>query len=66
MIGWAELIREHRTTLVFREHAAGWPERVARHLSERLGEGKRHGPITAACPRNDASTRKQRLKRGRS
>jgi ATP-dependent helicase Lhr and Lhr-like helicase len=58
----AELIAEHRTTLVFvntRRHA----ERVARHLSERLGEDKvtaHHGSMAKEL-RLDAETR---LKRG--
>ncbi len=58
----AELIREHRTTLVFtntRRHA----ERVTRHLSERLGEGKitsHHGSL-ARPQRLEAE---QRLKAG--
>ncbi len=58
----AELIAEHRTTLVFvntRRHA----ERVARHLSERLGEDQvtaHHGSMAKEL-RLDAETR---LKRG--
>jgi ATP-dependent helicase Lhr and Lhr-like helicase len=58
----AELIREHRTTLVFtntRRHA----ERVTRHLSERLGEGRvtsHHGSL--ARPQRLAA--EQRLKAG--
>jgi ATP-dependent helicase Lhr and Lhr-like helicase len=58
----AELIREHRTTLVFvntRRHA----ERIARHLSERLGEEHvtaHHGSLAKEL-RLDAE---QRLKRG--
>jgi len=58
----AELIAEHRTTLVFvntRRHA----ERIARHLSERLGDDKvtaHHGSMAKEL-RLDAETR---LKRG--
>ncbi len=58
----AELITEHRTTLVFvntRRHA----ERIARHLSERIGEDKvtaHHGSMAKEL-RLDAETR---LKRG--
>jgi ATP-dependent Lhr-like helicase len=58
----AELAGEHRTTLVFvntRRHA----ERVARHLSERLGEGNvtaHHGSMAKEL-RFDAESR---LKRG--
>ena len=58
----AELIGEHRTTLVFvntRRHA----ERVARHLSERIGEDKvtaHHGSMAKEL-RLDAESR---LKRG--
>ncbi|HXR91023.1 MAG TPA: DEAD/DEAH box helicase [Steroidobacteraceae bacterium] len=58
----AELIAEHRTTLVFvntRRHA----ERIARHLSERLGEDKvtaHHGSMAKEL-RFDAESR---LKRG--
>ncbi len=58
----AELIAEHRTTLVFvntRRHA----ERVARHLSERVGEDKvtaHHGSMAKEL-RLDAETR---LKKG--
>jgi ATP-dependent Lhr-like helicase len=58
----AELIREHRTTLVFvntRRHA----ERLARHLSERLGDDQvtaHHGSMAKEL-RLDAETR---LKRG--
>ena len=58
----AELIAEHRTTLVFvntRRHA----ERVARHLSERVGEDKvtaHHGSMAKEL-RLDAEVR---LKRG--
>jgi ATP-dependent Lhr-like helicase len=58
----AELVSEHRTTLVFvntRRHA----ERVARHLSERIGENHvtaHHGSMAKEL-RLDAETR---LKRG--
>ncbi len=58
----AALVREHRTTLVFvntRRHA----ERVARHLSERLGEGdvtSHHGSLSKE-QRLDAE---RRLKNG--
>jgi ATP-dependent Lhr-like helicase len=58
----AELIAEHRTTLVFvntRRHA----ERIARHLSERIGEDQvtaHHGSMAKEL-RLDAETR---LKRG--
>jgi ATP-dependent helicase Lhr and Lhr-like helicase len=58
----AELISEHRTTLVFvntRRHA----ERIARHLSERIGEDKvtaHHGSMAKEL-RLDAESR---LKRG--
>jgi ATP-dependent Lhr-like helicase len=58
----AELIREHRTTLVF-VNTRRLVERVARHLSERLGEthvAAHHGSL-ARDRRLDAE---QRLKRG--
>jgi len=58
----AELIREHRTTLVF-VNTRRLAERVARHLSERLGEehvAAHHGSL-AKERRLDAE---QRLKRG--
>jgi ATP-dependent helicase Lhr and Lhr-like helicase len=57
-----ELIREHRTTLVF-VNTRRLAERVARHLSERLGEenvAAHHGSL-AKERRFDAE---QRLKRG--
>src|SRR6266850_8122494 len=58
----AELIREHRTTLVF-VNTRRLAERVARHLSERLGEENvtaHHGSLSKER-RLDAE---QRLKRG--
>ena len=58
----AELIREHRTTLVF-VNTRRLAERAARHLSERLGEehiAAHHGSL-AKERRLDAE---QRLKRG--
>ncbi len=58
----AELIREHRTTLVF-VNTRRLAERVARHISERVGEahvGAHHGSL-AKDRRLDAE---QRLKRG--
>jgi ATP-dependent helicase Lhr and Lhr-like helicase len=58
----AELIREHRTTLVF-VNTRRLAERVARHLSERLGEenvATHHGSLSKER-RLDAE---QRLKRG--
>ena len=58
----AELVREHRTTLVF-VNTRRLAERVARHLSERLGEehvAAHHGSL-AKERRLDAE---QRLKRG--
>jgi ATP-dependent helicase Lhr and Lhr-like helicase len=58
----AQLIREHRTTLVF-VNTRRLAERVARHLSERLGEqhiAAHHGSL-AKERRLDAE---QRLKRG--
>jgi ATP-dependent Lhr-like helicase len=58
----AELIREHRTTLVF-VNTRRLAERVARHLSERLGEenvAAHHGSLSKDR-RLDAE---QRLKRG--
>src|SRR5581483_3279023 len=57
----AELIGEHRTTLVFvntRRH----PERIARHLSERLGENNvtaHHGSMAKEL-RLDAESRLRR------
>jgi ATP-dependent Lhr-like helicase len=58
----AELIREHRTTLVF-VNTRRLSERVARHLSERLGEENitaHHGSLS-----KDRRLRaEQRLKRG--
>jgi len=58
----AELIREHRTTLVF-VNTRRLAERVARHLSERLGQenvAAHHGSLSKER-RLDAE---QRLKRG--
>jgi ATP-dependent Lhr-like helicase len=58
----AVLVREHRTTLVF-VNTRRLVERVARHLSERLGEenvGAHHGSLSKER-RLDAE---QRLKRG--
>jgi ATP-dependent Lhr-like helicase len=58
----AELVREHRTTLVF-VNTRRLAERVARHLSERLGEenvATHHGSLSKER-RLDAE---QRLKRG--
>src|ERR1700677_293497 len=58
----AELVREHRTTLVF-VNTRRQAERVARHLSERVGEehvAAHHGSL-ARDRRLDAE---QRLKRG--
>jgi ATP-dependent helicase Lhr and Lhr-like helicase len=58
----AELVREHRTTLVF-VNTRRLAERVARHLSERVGEehiAAHHGSL-ARDRRLDAE---QRLKRG--
>src|SRR5277367_6859375 len=58
----AELVREHRTTLVF-VNTRRLAERVARHLSERLGQenvAAHHGSL-AKDRRLDAE---QRLKRG--
>ena len=58
----AELVREHRTTLVF-VNTRRLAERVARHLSERLGAenvAAHHGSL-AKDRRLDAE---QRLKRG--
>jgi ATP-dependent helicase Lhr and Lhr-like helicase len=59
----AELVREHRTTLVF-VNTRRLAERVARHLSERLGEEAvtaHHGSLSKER-RIDAETR---LKQGR-
>jgi ATP-dependent Lhr-like helicase len=58
----AELIREHRTTLVF-VNTRRLVERVARHLSERLGEehvAAHHGSLSKERRHNA----EQRLKRG--
>ncbi len=58
----AELIREHRTTLVF-VNTRRLTERVARHLSERLGEenvAAHHGSLSKERRHNA----EQRLKRG--
>ena len=60
----AQLVREHRTTLVF-VNTRRLAERLARHLSERLGEehvAAHHGSL-AKETRLDAE---QRLKRGRA
>ena len=43
----AELIRQHRTTLVF-VNTRRMAERVARHLCDRLGIVDRHGPPGAS------------------
>ena len=54
----AELVREHRTTLVF-VNTRSLAERVARHLSERLGEenvAAHHGSLSqGAAPRSPSS-----------
>ncbi len=58
----AELIRAHRTTLVF-VNARRMAERVARHLSDRLGEGivaTHHGSLS----RDARLSAEQRLKAG--
>jgi ATP-dependent Lhr-like helicase len=58
----AELIREHRTTLVF-VNTRRLAERVARHLSERLGEENitaHHGSLS----KDRRLNAEQRLKRG--
>jgi ATP-dependent Lhr-like helicase len=58
----AELIREHRTTLVF-VNTRRLVERVARHLSERLGEehvAAHHGSLS----KERRHSAEQRLKRG--
>ncbi|MEP6883362.1 MAG: DEAD/DEAH box helicase [Gammaproteobacteria bacterium] len=58
----AELVREHRTTLVF-VNTRRMTERVARHLSERLGEeniAAHHGSLSKERRLNA----EQRLKRG--
>jgi len=58
----AELVREHRTTLVF-VNTRRLVERVARHLSERLGEddvAAHHGSLSKERRLNA----EQRLKRG--
>src|ERR1700674_1717788 len=58
----AELIREHRTTLVF-VNTRRLAERVARHLSERLGEenvAAHHGSLS----KDRRLNAEQRLKRG--
>jgi len=58
----AELVREHRTTLVF-VNTRRLTERVARHLSERLGEenvAAHHGSLSKERRHNA----EQRLKRG--
>ena len=58
----AELIREHRTTLVF-VNTRRLTERVSRHLSERLGEenvAAHHGSLS----KERRHSAEQRLKRG--
>src|SRR5271169_4438647 len=58
----AELVREHRTTLVF-VNTRRLAERVARHLSERLGEenvAAHHGSLS----KDRRLIAEQRLKRG--
>ncbi len=58
----AELVREHRTTLVF-VNTRRVSERVARHLGERLGEGQvasHHGSLS----REQRLRSEQRLKAG--
>src|SRR5579859_6423549 len=58
----AELVREHRTTLVF-VNTRRLTERIARHLSERLGEehvAAHHGSLA----REHRFKAEQRLKRG--
>jgi ATP-dependent Lhr-like helicase len=58
----AELVREHRTTLVF-VNTRRLTERVARHLSERLGEenvAAHHGSLS----KERRLAAEQRLKRG--
>src|SRR5579859_7664845 len=58
----AELVREHRTTLVF-VNTRRLAERIARHLSERLGEehvAAHHGSLA----REHRFKAEQRLKRG--
>src|SRR5579859_2572162 len=58
----AVLVREHRTTLVF-VHTRRLTERIARHLSERLGEehvAAHHGSLA----REHRFKAEQRLKRG--
>jgi len=58
----AELVREHRTTLVF-VNTRRLVERVARHLSERLGEenvAAHHGSLS----KDRRLNAEQRLKRG--
>ncbi len=58
----AELIREHRTTLVF-VNTRRMAERAARHLSERLGEGN-VGSHHGSMAREHRLKAEQRLKRG--
>ncbi len=53
----AELVREHRTTLIF-VNTRRLAERAARHLAERLGEERGHVPTTAASRGSIASTRR--------
>ena len=62
MIAWRSLIEEHRTTLVF-VNTRRMAERVARELSERLGEGAvtaHHGSMA----KEQRLSAEQRLKRG--
>ena len=57
------LIRAHRTTLVF-VNTRRLAERVARHLAERLGEERGHGPPRQPVAGARGSTRETRLKDG--
>lgn len=58
----AELAREHRTTLIF-VNTRRLAERLARHLSERLGKPP-WPPTTAAWPKEMRLDAEQRLKGG--
>ena len=64
----AALIGEHRTTLVF-VNTRRLAERVARHLSERLGEDASHGasrqPVQGTAPRCRASAEDRRAEGAR-